>query len=385
MNHWYYYDIQGNKKGPVDWDTLRQLVKNRKIFPNTQIVTPEGQTKSASKVDGLDFSATSTKSSHTTPKMSFSINDILESFRNTDYKKEILPLNAHSAVVLLKDPIFWVIFALGVLPLAIASFQNLAVGLYGLFFFFAFVWGGVLRGLVLRSSDSLILPIIAFFVTGIVGIFLLLAFHQCLPSFYLNMPEHSNPIIGLFGCIFQTGLWEELCKIMPVVLYLIWKREHVQPMMMVLIGVFSGLGFAAFENVQYAVMGILEGLENIDAMVGNILSAQSKEEFEGAVESAALATILHNSSIMIMALLRAVSCTFGHSIWTGIFAYYLVCAMKSRKQWAVFCCLGLVVSMVLHGTYNWLCDLQPGYAALIVGISFILFYSYLSKLRRQIE
>jgi len=383
MNHWYYYDIQGNKKGPVDWDTLRQLVKNRKIFPNTRIVTPDGQTKSALKVEELDFpEATASQDA----KFKTSVNDILESFRNTDYKKEILPLNAHNAVVLLKDPIFWIIFSLGVLPLAIASFHDLQVGLYGLFFFFALVWGGIFRGLVLRSSDSIVLPIIAFFVTGIAGIFLLLFFYQCLPSFYMNMPEHRDPIIRLFGSIFQTGLWEELCKIMPVVLYLIWKREHAQPMMMVLIGVFSGLGFAAFENVHYAIMhGIVGGLENIDAMLGNVLAAQSEEEFVGAVEAAALTTFIHNSSIMVMVLLRAVSCTFGHAIWTGIFAYYLACAMKSRKQWAVFCSLGLAVPMVLHGTYNWLCVLQPGYAALIVGISFVLFYSYLSKLRRQIE
>jgi len=384
MNNWHYYDLQGNKKGPVDWDTLRQLAKNRKIFSNTRIVTPDGQTKPAQKVDGLDFpAATQTPQKE---KFNLSVSSILESFRKTDYRKEVLPLNAHSTVVLLKDPTFWVIFTLGALPLAIASFNHLAVGLYGLYFFFAFVWGGIFRGLVLKTSDNLLLPIVAFFTTGIVGVAMLLAFHECLPSFYLNMPDHSNPIIQLFGCIFQTGLWEEICKILPVILYLIWKREHAQPMMMVLIGVFSGLGFAAFENVHYAVMkGVMGGLENIDVALGNILSAENEAEFQGAMETAAIATFLHNSSIMIMALLRAVSCTFGHAIWTGIFAYYLACAMASRKQWVVFCCLGLLVPMVLHGTYNWLCGLQPGYAALIVGISFVLFYSYLMKLRRQLE
>ena len=383
MNHWYYYDLQGNKKGPVDWDTLRQLAKNRKIFPNTQVVTPDGQTKSALKVDGLDFSTASTPP-NAQPRTS--VNDILESFRTTDFKKEILPVNAHNAVVILKDPTFWVVLMLGALPLAIASFNHLAVGLYGLYFFFAFVWGGILRGLVLKTTGNLVLPIMAFFLTGIVGIFLLRVFHQCLPPFYLTMPEHSNPIIQLFGFIFQTGLWEEFCKIMPVILYLIWKREHAQPMMMVLIGVFSGLGFAAFENVDYAVVhGIMGGLENIDTALGNILSAENDEEFQGAIETAAVATFLHNSSIMIMALLRAVSCTFGHAIWTGIFSYYLVCALNSRKQWAVFCCLGLAVPMVLHGIYNWFCKLQPGYATFVVAISFFLFYVYLSKLRRQIE
>jgi len=122
MNHWYYYDLQGNKKGPVDWDTLRQLAKNRKIFPNTQIVMPDGKTTTALKVEGLDFSAASAPPN---TKTGTSVNEILESFRTTNYKKEILPINAHNAVVLLKDPTFWIIFVLGALPVAIASLLRL--------------------------------------------------------------------------------------------------------------------------------------------------------------------------------------------------------------------------------------------------------------------
>jgi len=380
MNY-FYYDLQGNKKGPVDWDTLRQLAKNRKIFPNTQIVTPDGQTKSALKVEGLDFAVATSPNTQT----GISVNDILKSFRNTDFQKEILPINAHNAVVLLKDPSFWVVFILGVLPVAITSFQDLQIQLYGLFFFFALVWGGILRGLILKSTGSIVLPIAAFFLTGIVGIFLLLTCYQCLPRFYVGMSEHSNLIVSLFGCIFQVGLCEELCKIMPVLLYLIWKRKNAKPMMMLTIGVFSGLGFAAFENIIYALNGIESGLQNIDAMISNMLNAKSEEEFNQAVTTGGIETIIHIHGMMVMVLLRSVSLVFAHSIWTGIFAYYLACAMTIRKQWAVFCSLGLIVPMCLHGIYDWLCNLQPGFAALIVGASFVLFYIYLSKLRRQIE
>jgi len=380
MNY-FYYDLQGNKKGPVDWDTLRQMAKDRKIFPNTRIVTPDGQTKTALKIDGLDFSAAASPET----KSGTPVNSILESFRNTDYKKEIFPINAHNTVVMLKDPIFWVVCLLGVLPLIIVSFNDLQIQLYGLFFFFALVWGGILRGLVVKSTDSIILPVAAFFLTGIVGIYLLLAFYHILPSFYLGMPGHNNLIVSLFGFIFKVGLWEELCKIMPVLLYLAWKRKDAEPMMMLTIGVFSGLGFAAFENVHYAVSGIMSGLENIDRMVGNMLQAQSEEEFNQAIVAGGIGTILHAHGTIVMALLRSMSLVFAHAIWTGIFAYYLVCAIRSRKQWAVFCCLGLAIPMVLHGVYNWLCELQPGFAALIIAFSFALFYIYLSKLRRQME
>jgi len=221
--------------------------------------------------------------------------------------------------------------------------------------------------------------------TGLGGIWLLLTFYQFLPSFYTGMSGHGNLIIRLFGSIFQTGLCEELCKIAPVVLYLIWKRKNAEPMTILLIGVFSGLGFAAFENIHYAFGGMERGLQDVGELVKNMLNAKSEEEFRQAVNVGGVETILHTHGAMTMALLRAVSLAFAHSIWTGIFAYYLACAMRTRKQWAVFCSLGLLVPMFLHGIYDWLCLLQPGYAALIVGISFFLFYVYLSKLRRQIE
>jgi RsiW-degrading membrane proteinase PrsW (M82 family) len=88
---------------------------------------------------------------------------------------------------------------------------------------------------------------------------------------------------------------------------------------------------------------------------------------------------------MIMTLLRAVSLTFAHAIWTGIFAYYLARAYTMHNPWTVYVCLGFGVSIVLHGTYNWLWSIQPGYTALIVGISFVLFYIYLTNIRQCAE
>ncbi|MDR1493431.1 MAG: PrsW family intramembrane metalloprotease [Planctomycetaceae bacterium] len=389
MNHWYYYDISGSKKGPVDWDAIRRLALSGKIVPNTQIVTPEGQTKQASKIDGLTFNASSTQKTEP-PSMSNSlgtVQEILETFRATDFKKEIIPIDPDNAATLFKAPTFWVVFALGVLPLSITSFQDLQIQLYGLIFFFAMLWGGVLRGLVLKSSDSLILPVTSFFITGFIGVNTLFFFYtHCLPSFYLNIADDgNNPLIRLFGFIFQVGFCEELCKIAPVALYLIWKRKKASPMMALLIGVFSGLGFAAFENVVYATQNMERGLDNIIQTVLNSLEAQTEEQIKEEIQNGGIAALLHIHSAMISMMLRSVSLVFAHAIWTGIFTYYIICATTSGKRWVVLCCLGLAVPMVLHGVYDWLCGLQPGFAALIIGFSFILFYGYLSKIRQQLH
>jgi RsiW-degrading membrane proteinase PrsW (M82 family) len=395
MNYWYYYDFSGNKKGPIDWETLRRLADSGKIFPNTQIVTPEGQTKQASKIAGLQF-GTSTSSNQQTASTSHSgqqnydpmgtVQEILDTFRKTDFKKEIIPIDADNAAGLFKDPIFWVVFALGVLPLLINSVQDIVIRLYGLLFFFAMLWGGILRGLVLKSSNSVVLPVIAFFFTGIVGANIMFFFYRCLPSFYLNMPQpENNPLIQLFGFIFQVGFCEELCKILPVVLYLIWKRKKASPMMMLLIGVFSGLGFAAFENASYAGLHMEAGVENIVQIIEKITNAQSEEQVARELEAGSQNAAIYTLNAMLSMMLRSVSLVFAHAIWTGIFSYYIICAMTFGKRWTVFCCLGLAVPMVLHGVYDWLCGLEPGFAALVIGVSFVLFYGYLSKIRQQLK
>ncbi|MDR0705001.1 MAG: PrsW family intramembrane metalloprotease [Planctomycetaceae bacterium] len=391
-NTWYYYDFFGNKKGPIDWETLRRLAVSGKIFPNTQIVTPEGQTKQASKIAGLQF-VTNTSANNpasTTPSEQpnydpmETVQEILNTFRQTDFKKEIIPVDADNAAKLFKDPIFWIVFALGILPLLITSVQDAQIQLYGLLFFFAMLWGGILRGLVLKSSDSVVLPVAAFFITGIVGVnTLFFVYSHFLPSFYLKMPDAENPLIRLIGYIFQVGVCEELCKIVPVVLYLIWKRKKASPIMMLLIGVFSGLGFAAFENVGYAISHMVAGAENIAQTIESVLTSQSEEQAVQELQTGSLNAARQTLSAMTTMMLRSVSLVFAHAIWTGIFSYYIICATTSGKRWVVLCCLGLAVPMVLHGVYDWLCDLEPGFAALIIGGSFILFYGYLSKIRES--
>jgi RsiW-degrading membrane proteinase PrsW (M82 family) len=184
-----------------------------------------------------------------------------------------------------------------------------------------------------------------------------------LPTFYVELTDNDNVILQLIGFVFQVGILEETCKILPVIAYIIWKQRDAQPLMIILIAVFSGLGFAAFENIGYAGTSIVQTIE-----MGRY----------GGIEGIAFGT----QAAMINAMLRSLSCVFAHAIWSGIFAYYLARAVLSGSRWYVLGFLGLAVPAVLHGVYDWFCGVQPFLAALTIAASFVLFYGYLAKLRQ---
>jgi RsiW-degrading membrane proteinase PrsW (M82 family) len=167
---------------------------------------------------------------------------------------------------------------------------------------------------------------------------------------------------SVIGFVFQVGIWEELCKSIPVFIAPFWKRWNFTPMNLVTVGVFSGLGFAAFENLNY----------------GNIAVFQSyslTQDFgvSGLVEGV--------QSAMVLVMLRAVSLVFAHAVFSGIFAYFIATAgIRSQRRLALIL-VGLAVVAVLHGFYDWFAGVQTTIAALIIGLSFMLFYGYVSKLR----
>ena len=109
--------------------------------------------------------------------------------------------------------------------------------------------------LILADTGSWKPPVTGLLFTGMIGIPALLVLYTLFPSAYLKMPESENALISLLGMVFQVGLWEELTKIVPVIVYVFWlkrKKAPIVPQSVILVGVFSGLGFAAFENMHYA-------------------------------------------------------------------------------------------------------------------------------------
>lgn len=161
------------------------------------------------------------------------------------------------------------------------------------------------------------------------------------------------------------GIWEELCKIMPVLMYVGWKKmrkSDISPSAILTIGVFSGLAFAAFENVEYAKLSVLRSFE-----------LTSKYGADGLAEGV--------KGAMITVMLRALSLVFCHAVWCGIFSCFIAVATATGRRWGALLLVGLGVSSILHGLYDWLLSVNDTLAALTAGFSFMLFYAYVAKLK----
>jgi RsiW-degrading membrane proteinase PrsW (M82 family) len=192
---------------------------------------------------------------------------------------------------------------------------------------------------------------------------LLLALYRFVfPRLYLEMPDSSNILVSLVGFVFQVGIWEELCKILPVVAYLVWKRRRADPKASLMIGVFSGLGFAAFENLQYA-----------DLVIANTMGLAQQHGESGLYRGV--------EGAMINVLLRSLSLVFCHALFTGIFSYFLTVAFLTGRRYIALAITGLAVSATIHGVYDWLAGQQQTFAAMVMAASFVLFYAYLLKLK----
>ncbi len=292
---------------------------------------------------------------------------ILADLKAMRFKDEVLPINESNLSGLAKEFVFWAVTLLGIVPLLIVTISD-ADSQFTLFaLFFALVWGVIFKMFVLKDDSPWRFPIGALFFTGIVGIFLLLFIYRyLLPDIYLNMSSSESGFVSLLGYVFQVGIWEELTKALPVLLFLRWKHEQAHPMLIVVIGVFSGLGFAAFENLLYGDRAIVASLD--------LTQEFGEEGLAFGVQSA-----------MITAMLRSLSLVFCHAVWAGIVAYFLALAVHERRRWGAMILVGVGVAALLHGLYNWLTEVQMTMAAVTAGFSFALFYAYLSKLRSLIH
>ena len=182
------------------------------------------------------------------------IADVVADLSSMDFKAEVLPLDEHTFALLKGDFVFWAVTLLAVIPLFLVTLSDTQSQLAGFCLFFAAIWGLVFKKFVVEETGGWKLPLAALFITGLIGTNLLLLFYKVFP--YMEKAHSSNTLINLFGFVIKIGILEELCKIAPVIAYIVWKRSKARPLTIVLIGVFSGLGFSAFENLEYAQLQV---------------------------------------------------------------------------------------------------------------------------------
>lgn len=330
-----------------------------------EVAVPASKTKETNEVN-----QTSSNQNSTFPSNSFidssakQARAILKDLQEIPIKQEVIPIDHSNIHVLMKDFVFWAVTFLGIIPLLIITVKQPSTQLTMFALFFAFVWGVIFKKFIINDSQTKRLAVPSLFFTGIIGIWLLLFIYRFLPDFYLNLADNQNPVISLMGFVFQVGIWEEMIKTIPIFIALKWFKQDIGLLSLVTIGVFSGLGFAAFENLHYG-----ENSVNI---------AYAKTYYYG---TEGLISGVQNAMVLVM--LRSLSLVFCHAVFSGIVAYFITTAYIRKEKMGALIVLGFLVASILHGLYDWLAGLQPTLAALLAGFSFALFYGYLSKLKNS--
>lgn len=396
MQKIFYLDRNGVAQGPYEPKELRTLAKAGLITPDT-LLSKEGdpETFEAGKVRGLFAAAdpaspkseapnaekTATNRSahqenvanvssaaidigvHSLDKVKGQASQLIADLKNVDFKEEVFPVDRTLIEKLLRDTVFWVVTALAAVPLLISTIDRREFQLTAFALFFAVLWGVVFKSLIVRAEVGWNILAASLFFTGIVGIpTLLFSYASVLPRAYTAMAHSGSGVMSLLGYVLQVGVCEELTKLIPVLAYLGWKRKQASPLNAVLIGVFSGLGFAAFENMSYGESAIFRSV---------VLAERAG--LRGAAAGTQMA--------MVNVLLRSLSLVFCHAVWSGIFAYFVVAGFASGKRFLAMTLIGLAVSSVLHGAYDWLTGVQMTAATFVVVMSFVMFYAYLTKLK----
>jgi RsiW-degrading membrane proteinase PrsW (M82 family) len=377
MADWYWIE-NGVQNGPCDEVTLAAMLDECRIAPNTPIWRP-GLSDWIPAQRALVAGPPNLHLIPPTPTSAFQSNSgsaraayqpalaLIADIRSVDFRSEVVPIDSNNVGQLSTDYVFWSATFVGIVPLLIGTLSDLEHQLTAFALLFAVMWGVLFKHFIIRKSNDWPICLAALFVSGVIGINLLLWITaHLLPKVYTGLIQSDHSTVKLIGFICHVGLWEEVTKSLPIIVYLAWFRRKADPYTALLVGVFSGLGFAAFENMGYGIASI-------------------KESYDLTRDFGAAGLVVGVQTAMVNVMLRSLSLVFCHAIWSGIVAYFLALGHVTDRRRIALYMVGIAVAAVLHGVYDWMIGIQVTFASLVVAGSFILFYAYVSKLRRLVE
>ena len=156
--------------------------------------------------------------------------------------------------LLRKDGLVWAILLFTMLPL-ILTIPKIDLGIALNSLLVAVIWAVVFKRIIVRDQGGWAAPISAMLFTAFIGIGLLAPSYCFMPQELKVLKESASSLVALSGWVVEVGVCEEICKALPAFFYIRWKslrKEEIDPRSLVIIAVFSAVGFAATENVGYA-------------------------------------------------------------------------------------------------------------------------------------
>lgn len=259
---------------------------------------------------------------------------------------------------LYNTPIVRLLLFFGLFPLLVdlvSDRANLAQVAWLLGIYYASIWGVVLYDLIKPAEFSWRMTLKCVLFTTFVGIPILLLVQRVPPFRDLYSAIGAGWIQRILGFVLGVGVLEEVCKAMPVYLFLLRSNQRRDPLTSAFYGSMSGLGFAIAEGATYSLVYRL-GLAQGDLGLG---------------------------SYMIVNTVRYVSLPLFHAMLAGIVGYFIgLAAINPSRQGAIIF-IGVSIAATLHGLYNSFAGSVLG--LLIIGFSILLFVTYLRRSQQMVN
>lgn len=260
---------------------------------------------------------------------------------------------------IIKSPMYWGILLFAIAPILIeATRLNMVVGML---IYFSLFWFFLFRPLVATSTPrrSWLVDILAYVFTATIGVMFAYNVEGLWVSFGAeSMLASHNLALAVPTFVVVVGVTEEFAKqifILIALLIVRVRRLATSPLEFMIMGVSSGLGFSAVENISYVHRGLM------NEVVHHVVGAG-----------------------LVTALSRALYTPFLHGVWAGIaaFGFGLVAQRGISYLWAALALLAF--SAIGHGFYDATISSDVLWALIDVAVSYLLFLLLLvSGLRRR--
>lgn len=268
---------------------------------------------------------------------------------------------------ILKSPVFRFICIFALTPLLIMTFDSYSSILNGLAIWSGMFWAILLYRLFADRELGIHTALIVFLVTSFVmmplfNLYLLIPpditekLVEWTPTGYLAMLRFP---VSYFGFVFGVGLREEMCKAVPLLVLALFSVRMKNPLNGLVLGMMSGVGFAASENVYYVFKTVNRA----------IAVTQQTGDFSNFVVP------VYNNVVRMM------TGPFAHAVYSGIFGYFISLAAADKARRIPLFFAGLFVAAFLHGSYNTFVSYSVVWGVVILTVSFFLMMTYLLKAR----
>jgi RsiW-degrading membrane proteinase PrsW (M82 family) len=281
--------------------------------------------------------------------------------------KEIVLMDKITGSQILKSPVFRFICLFALTPLLIMAFDSYSSILNGLAIWSGIFWAILLYRLFADRELRFRTALLVFLVTSFV-VMPLFDVYLWIPPDITKLLVEFNPEgalrllrfpVNYLGFVFGVGVREELCKAVPLMVLALFSERMKNPLSGLVLGMMSGVGFAASENVYYVFKTVNTA----------IAVTQKTGDFSNLVFP------VYNNVVRMM------TGPFAHAVYSGIFGYFISLAAADKRRRVPLFFAGLFVSAFLHGSYDTLVAYSVLWGVVILALSFFLLMTYLLKAR----